>query len=430
MDPLLLALARVRRRLLAVRALEAGLAGAIGGGALAAAVTLIRILRPQAMPLALAQAWLPLALVPLGFAAALAVRLAVGATLRQAALAADRAAGLRERLATALEVLQLHRGGQLDDRLLDQACAAAAAIDPAHLPLAASAGRRARVLLVGLLVLAAGAFVPPLGGPPLAPEAAQAAADALQQVARQTAVAPAIRREIERAVRNLRASGARQGDAGDAMSAVYEAAARADQARRGTLKALAGIDDPDFRRVVRQAAGGDAAGAAGAASDLADRLGAEPGSGGMPLADRERLADGLTGAAPAAEQAGMTDLAARIAAAAEAVRRPGTEARDALGQLAATMATALPEPGAGGVAAVVDAVDRARRTLGLPEAPPAGLAHAGGVAPGQDAAAQGTAATRDLPRGVGAGATESVTGVALDDVRAEDRDVVRRYFGG
>ncbi|MBE3070935.1 MAG: hypothetical protein IMZ66_11935, partial [Planctomycetes bacterium] len=106
MDPLPAMLGRIRRRLLAVRALEAGLAGAIGGAALAAVGTVLRILAPQAMPLAAAHPLLPMVLIPAGFVAAAIVRLASGATLREAALAADRAAGLRERLATALEVLE------------------------------------------------------------------------------------------------------------------------------------------------------------------------------------------------------------------------------------------------------------------------------------------------------------------------------------
>lgn len=429
MEPLFVGLRRVRRRLLSVRAVEAGLAGAVGGAALAAVVTVLRILRPQAMPLAAEEPLLPLVLIPAGFVAAALVRLAAGATLRDAALAADRAGQLKERLATALEVLDGQRPGLLDARLLAQAREAAARLDPRALRLATTLGRRARIILVAVLVLAAAAFVPSVGGPPLVPHDAQRAAETLSRAADDGSVAPTVRRTIEQAVARLREDGARQGDARDATGAVYRALAEADGARREVLRAVAGIDQAEVQKMVRAAARGDAAGASGAAADLAGRLGSEPGAGGMPLADRERLADSLDGAARAAgPPAETSNLASALAAAAEAVRDAGPDAGATLGRLAAALAEAFGEKGAGGVAAVVAAVGQARRTLGLAESVPPSLAEAAGAGAGPDAAAVGPVATVGEVSG---GVTASGPAASVHpDVRPEDRDVVRRYFGG
>ncbi|HUU08955.1 MAG TPA: hypothetical protein VM431_00265 [Phycisphaerae bacterium] len=425
MEPLFVGLRRVRRRLLTVRATEAGLAGAVGGAALAAVVTVLRILRPQAMPLTAQEPLLPLVLIPAGFVAAALVRLAAGATLRDAALAADRAAGLKERLATALEVLDGQRPGLLDDRLLAQAREAAGRLDPRTLRLATTLGRRARIILVAVLVLAAAAFVPSVGGPPLVPDDAQRAAETLSRAADDGSVAPTVRRTIEQAVARLREGGARQGDARDATAAVYQALAEADGARREALRAVAGIDQAEVQKMVRAAARGDASGASGAAADLAGRLGAEPGAGGMSLAARERLADSLDGAARVAAPA---DLASALAAAAGSVRQAGPDAGATLGHLAAALAEAFGEKGAGGVAAVVAAVGQARRTLGLAESVPPSLAEVAGAGAGPDAAAVGPVAT---PGEASAGVTASGPAVSVPaDVRPEDRDVVRRYFGG
>lgn len=103
MDPLISGLGRIRRRLLAVRALEAGLAGTVVAAAPALMVTVLRILWPRLLPPILAHPAAALALLPCGFLAAFVVRLAAGVSLHEAARAADRAAGLDDRLATALE---------------------------------------------------------------------------------------------------------------------------------------------------------------------------------------------------------------------------------------------------------------------------------------------------------------------------------------
>ncbi|HUX14921.1 MAG TPA: hypothetical protein VMW52_00520, partial [Phycisphaerae bacterium] len=60
MDPLKKLLCRVRRRLLAVRAAEAGLAGALVGACAALVQTLLRIFWPRALPAGWAEPLWPL----------------------------------------------------------------------------------------------------------------------------------------------------------------------------------------------------------------------------------------------------------------------------------------------------------------------------------------------------------------------------------
>ncbi|MCX5670665.1 MAG: hypothetical protein NTU94_05015 [Planctomycetota bacterium] len=467
MEPLIDNLKRVRRRLLLVRALETGLAGAIGASAFAAVVTLIRIFLPQYVPVASAHPALPLGLVACGFAIGFVVRLIKGVSLREAAIAADRAAGLKERLATALEVFEsgdqalspggmppvplgghasgqgsnmpsqrhaghaTHRPGLLDDRLLEQARAAAAPLDPSRLVLGRTLGRLAKAAMVAVFVLVAGAFVPSVGGPPLAPQAAERAALALDRLARQGSVAPVVREKIEEAVAKLRQAGPRQGAADKATEAVYEAVARVESARREALKALVQVNNREFQKMIRDAAKGDAEAAAGAAKDLADKLDASAASGGMPLADRERLADGLTGAAAAVDPKDLAELAKDLAAAAEAVRRGESGAGEKLKQLADRITKQLGEKPGGGVAAVVQAVGEARRTLGLAESPPAELTQPGTlpgrIGPEPAPAASGTASA---PMTAGQEVGPSSPAAIPAEVRPEDRDVVRRYFGG
>jgi len=444
MDSLIVALRRIRRRLLLVRAAEAGLAGAIGAAQLVAVITVIRIFLPQHVPLTATHPALPLVLVPCGFAIAALVRLVMGVSLRDAALAADRSGALKERLATALEVVE-RRGdtrdgradgpgvvGVLDDRLLAQARAAAERLDVRQLHLAFTMGRHAKVLLVGVVVLVAATFIPPVGGPALAPEAAGRAAASLERAAASGSVAPALKTEIERAVARLREPGTRAAGADRATAAIYQAAAKAEAARQDVLAAVSAADNADVQAMARAAAKGDGAGAASAAGKAADSLGSPPGAGGMPLADRERLADGLWGAAATARQEHLTDLAARLEAAAEAVRRadPAPAVGEAMSRLAAAMTEALGPASSGGVAAVVEAVVQARRALGLAESPPEPAQ--GPLAPRVSPGGQ-SATTAPVP------AEATTTGTAIPgaespiisaDVRPEDRDVVRRYFGG
>ncbi len=426
MDSLIAGLKPVRRRLVMVRAAEAGLVGALVGAVAGGVLTLVRILVPQVLPVWAAHPVLPLVLVPFGFVDLFVIRLLEGASLRDAALAADRAGHLKERLATALEVFKGRHPGLLDGRLLDQAREAAEHLDARRLPLATSLGTRGKAVLLAVLVLAAAAFVPPLAGPPVEPRAAQRAALALENLPRDGTITPTIRETLERTIARLRDAGARQGDAQRATSAVYQSVARAEGARRETLRAVTEIDDPDMRRIVRAASRGDSSGAAGAAAALAERLVSDAGSGGMPPEARQRLADSLTGAAAAAGRAELTDLERALAAAADAVRNGDPKAGEAFDRLAAALTDALGEKGSGGVAAVVAAVGQARRTLGLPRSVPPAVAEAvaGRAArPVEDQPA--TAASN------GVGAAVGISGARFPaDVRPEDREVVRRYFGG
>jgi len=423
MNSLVAGLKPLRRRLIAVRALESGLAGALAGAVAGAVLTLVRILSPQVLPLWAAHPAMPLVLVPFGFIDLFVIRLLEGATLRDAALAADRAGNLKERLATALEVLKGGRPGLLDGLLLDQAQETADRLDPRRLPLATRLDRRAKAVLLAILVLAAAAFVPPLAGPPLEARAAERAAIALENVTRNGTIAPTIRRAVGRTIAGLREAGARQGDAQQGTLAVYRAVAEADRARRSTLRAVGEIDDPDIRRLARAASAGDGPGAADAAAGLADRLAADAASGGMPPEARRRLADRLSGTAATAGQAELPGLHRDLAAAAEALRKGDPNPGEVLDRLAAALTDAFGKERSGGVAAVVAAVGQARRTLGLAESVPpavakavsgdAELAQGSPTVAGPDGAAVGTGGAR-IPAAV----------------RPEDRDVVQRYFGG
>ena len=426
MDSLTAGLKSVRRRLVAVRAAEAGLVGALLGAVAGAVLTLLRIFLPQVLPVWAAHPVLPLVLVPFGFVDLFVIRLLEGTSLRDAALAADRAGRLKERLATALEVRDGCRPGLLDGRLLDQAREAAGHLDARRLPLATSLGPRAKAVLLAVLVLAAAAFVPPLAGPPLEPRAAERAAQVLENLARDGTIVPTIRETLERTVARLRDAGVRKGDAQRATSAVYQAVARAEGARRETLRAVAEIDEAEMQRMVRAASRGDSSGAAGAAVALAERVASDAASGGMPPEARQRLADSLTGAAAPAGRAELTDLERALAAAADAVRKGDPKAAEPLGRLAAALTDALGKERSVGVAAVVAAVGQARRTLDLAASVPPAVAEA--VAGRAARPIEGLPAAADS-NGVGAPVETSGARVPAD-VRPEDREVVRRYFGG
>lgn len=426
MDSLTAGLKSVRRRLVAVRAAEAGLAGALLGAVAGAVLTLLRIFLPQVLPVWAAHPVLPLVLVPFGFVDLFVIRLLEGTSLRDAALAADRAGRLKERLATALEVRGGCRPGLLDGRLQDQAREAAEHLDARRLPLATSLGHRGKAVLLAVLVLAAAAFVPPLAGPPLEPRAAERAARALENLARDGTIAPTIRETLERTIARLRDAGVRKGDAQRATSAVYQSVARAEGARRETLRAVAEIDEAEMQRMVRAASRGDSSGAAGAAAALAERVASDAASGGMLPEARERLADSLTGAAAAAGRAELTDLERALAAAADAVRKGGAKAAEPLGRLVAALTDALGKKRSVGVAAVVAAVGQARRTLDLAESVPPAVAEAVAGRAARPIPVPPAAAASN-----GVGAATGAGGVQIPaDVRPEDREVVRRYFGG
>jgi hypothetical protein len=437
------ALRRIRRRLLLVRAAESGLLGAIAAAPVAAAVTIVRILRPESVPLAAAQPALPLALLACGFVLGFLVRLAMGVSLRHAAIVADHAAGLKERLATALEVLGRESQGVLDERLLDQAGQAASSLDPSRLQLARTAGRSAKALLVAVLVLVAAALVPPMGGPPVPPQTAERAAETLRRWAAEKpdAINPEIRDQIRRTVQALTEPGLRQSGADETTRAVAATVARIEQSRKATLDELQKAGSPEVEAMARAAAGGDTSGAAAAAEKAASRLTPVPGSPPAPEADRRRVADGLSGAAVVARREQFSKLAEQLDAAAEAIRRADAEAvRRALHDLAIRMTQDLGERPGAGVQDLIAAVGEARRAMGLEELP-AGDTDLGGMPrpplPGHangEGHAHANSGVGMPPAGEGAAPVAEGQGTAAPtvgaEVKPEDRDVVRRYFGG
>ncbi|MCX5682412.1 MAG: hypothetical protein NT049_01845 [Planctomycetota bacterium] len=455
-EPLVNSLCRIRRRLLVVRAAEAGLAGAIASAPVAAAVTGVRIVWPEAVPLAAAHPALPLALVACGFVLGFLVRLAMGVSLRQAAIAADHAAGLKERLATALEVLNNRRKnarglepyavgllppsaeapGLLDERLLAQATEAAAGLAPSRLKLSRTAGRSAKVLLAAVLVLVAAALVPPMGGPPVPAKAADRAAEALRSWAAEKpeAVNPEIREQIRRTLETLAEAGLRQTTADEATRAAAATAARVERGRKATLDELRKSGSPDVDAMTRAAADADTSGAVAAAEKAASHLAPLPGSPPAPEADRRRVADGLSGAAVVARREQLSKLADQLAAAADALRRADAEAaRRALHELAERMAQDLGERPGAGAQNLIATIAEARRAMGLAELP--GPVAVGGEVniseyPATPVAGSELPANSNQSAGSvaeGQGAAAPVAGAA---VKPEDRDVVRRYFGG
>ncbi|MFO8011990.1 MAG: hypothetical protein R6X20_01665 [Phycisphaerae bacterium] len=484
MDPLITALKRIRRRLLAVRALEAGLAGAMVAAVPALVVAVLRILLPRVLPPALGHPAAAFALLPCGFLAGFVVRLVGGVSLHQAARAADRAAGLDDRLATALERSRLQessfqrvvRGGSepvpsaaeghpprndttvlpgavgtethrarseppavhgsisaMDERLLADARRAADGLEPRRLPLAATAGRRGRAALVAAVVLAALAMVPSLGGPRVDRPSAERAANALEPLAEEESLAPAVRQAVRRAVEDLRRAGARRGDVERQTASVYRAAAEARRAREEVARALASAETQEIARMARAARTGNADGAEAAAGDLADRLAGRGGVAAVEPAERRRLGDMLDAAVPRAREGGLADLEEALADAARVVRSDDGEAAaaPALRRLAKTMVRVLGPQGEAAVAAAVDTVDRARRAMGLAAAPDIAVAGddeggAGGQAVGEERSETPTVSPDDGTAGVDGAPVVTVP----DAVRPEDRDVVRRYFGG
>jgi hypothetical protein len=383
------------------------------------------------------------------------VRLGMGVSLRQAALAADRAADLKERLATALEVAQagknrdashfphfpsgkweaslfLPHQGMLDERLIEQATEEAAKLDGARLPLARTAGRSVRALLVAVLVLVVAAFIPPVGGPPVGRQEADRAAETLRlAAAAPESMHPDIRSQISRAVEALARTGIRRAGADQATAAVFDAAARIEQARQATLDELAKVENPEIQEMARAAAGGDVDQAVSQASQAADRLLGTPGAGAATEADRRRVADGLMGAAPTALREHLPELAAQLRACAEAMRRADADAvRRTLQDLAIRMMQDIGERPGAGLRDLMAAVAEARRAMGLPDLPApdaGGGAMQGRGYPAASAAGSQPPATAAAPGGAGLGAAAHAVSA---EVRPEDRDVVRRYFGG
>ena len=453
-EPLIDALRLIRRRLLLVRAAEAGLLGAIAAAPVAAAVTIVRILRPESVPLAAAQPAMPLALLACGFVLGFLVRLAMGVSLRHAAIVADHAAGLKERLATALEVLGENRDashfpdgkweaspfsqGLLDERLLAQATEAAASLDPSRLQLARTAGRGIKMLLVAVLVLVAAALVPPMGGPPVPPQTAERAAETLRRWAAEKpdAINPEIRDQLRRTVQALTEPGLRQSGADEATRMAAATAARIERSRKATLDELQKAGSPEIEEMARAAAGGDTSGAAAAADKAASRLTPVPGSPPAPEADRRRVAAGLSGAAAVARGERFEKLADALTLAARAIRRAEADATiRALRDVAGQMTRDLGDLRSAGVQDLIAAIGEARRAMGLAELPAFAPAPVGGEAavreyPAAPAAGSLLPANSGQSAGLvakGQGTAAPATGA---EVKPEDRDVVRRYFGG
>jgi len=435
-DPLRATLRRVRRRLRLVRALDGGLRVAVAAAGVAVGLVLVRILFLRPGTLLADQPAFPLLFVPAGFVLGYLVRLLAPVTLHDAARVADCAAGLEDRLATALEVLEAAdpavSPGLFDERLLAQAREAAARLDVARLPIPHRLAPQGRILLGTTLLVLIGAMIPALAGPPRGPEAASRTGATLEAALRRAApLRPALRSEIERALARLQAAGATRGDAARATETLWRAAADADRRRREAARALGKVDQPQVRAMTRAAAAGDGAGASAAADSLADHLRAEPGAGGMPLSDREHLADALDGAAAEVSRGNPATLAEALRRAAAAVRHAeGTEARETLHALAETATAALGTEAAGGLRVLVAAAQDVRRDLGLPDLDEAALA---GPTDSEPAVPLPPAATPAEGEEEGMGDAVSGGAAAPDvspEVRPEDQESVRRYFGG
>ena len=154
----------------------------------------------------------------------------------------------------------------------------------------------------------------------------------------------------------------------------------------------------------------------------ARRLHGTAGRGGGAEADLGHQ----TGAAAAAGRAELTDLERALAAAADAVRKGDPKAAEPLGRLAAALTDALGKERSVGVAAVVAAVGQARRTLDLAASVPPAVAEAvAGRAVELVEGPPSAAASNGVGAATGAGGVQIPA-----DVRPEDREVVRRYFGG
>jgi hypothetical protein len=414
MDAFLASLRRIRRRVLAVRAVEAGLAGAVAGAELAAVVTVIRILLPEHTGVVATYPALPLALLPAGFLVGALWRLAGGVSLRETARVADTAAGLQERLTTAIEVLE-HKApvtpGLLDERLLDQARAAASAIDPKQLKLGRSMTRSAKVVAAAVLVLVVGAMIPAMGGPAVPAPAAERASGALQQMAAETDLSPAVRAAVEKAVSTLQQSGLRQQAADQATSAVLDAMNRQQQARADITAALAKSENADLRDLARAIQEGDLAAARKIAARLGLKLESRPETGGLPPSEREHVAAGLSGAAAVARTEDLVRLAEEMEAAAAAVRAGQAEAAEVLRRAAEEMALSLRPPSPEDVAAVA----QARKVLGLPAVNPAPPVVAG-------------VPVQPVAPATGSEGPPAIEAAASPAIHPEDREVVRKYF--
>ena len=222
--------------------------------------------------------------------------------------------------------------------------------------------------------------------------------------------------------------------ADEATRQTIATAVRVARSRRTTLDEFQKIGSPEVEAMARAAAAADGAGAASAAEKAASRLVPQAGSPAAPEADRRRVADGLSGAAGVARGEQFPKLAEQLDAAADALRRADAEAaRRALIDLAARMTQDLSEPPGAGVQGLVAVVGEARRAMGLEELPAATATGSGaGVREYPAASAAGSGLPANLGQSAGslAEGQGTVAPAAGAEVKPEDRDVVRRYFGG
>ncbi|HUU31373.1 MAG TPA: hypothetical protein VMY69_04660, partial [Phycisphaerae bacterium] len=164
----------------------------------------------------------------------------------------------------------------------------------------------------------------------------------------------------------------------------------------------------------------------------ADRLRQSSGDHAVTPADRRRLADGLAGAAPIARRAGFADLADALKTAADAVRATTPLPADrtnpdvALAQLASVAVASLAEPPPDRIEGLFEALDEARRALGLPAVAAPAAPGLPRRRPGEPGSAAAPSATPSAPTALGA--SPSAAPSSDEQVRPEDRPAVRRYF--
>jgi hypothetical protein len=277
-----------------------------------------------------------------------------------------------------------------------------------------------------------------MGGPPVPPQTAERAAETLRRWAAEKpdAINPEIRDQLRRTVQALTEPGLRQSGADEATRMAAATAARIERSRKATLDELQKAGSPEIEEMARAAAGGDTSGAAAAADKAASRLTPVPGSPPAPEADRRRVAAGLSGAAAVARGERFEKLADALTLAARAIRRAEADATiRALRDVAGQMTRDLGDLRSAGVQDLIAAIGEARRAMGLAELPAFAPAPVGGEADVREYPAAPAAGSQS-PAGSGqsAGLVAEGQGTAAPatgaEVKPEDRDVVRRYFGG
>ena len=155
-------LRRVRRRLVAARAVESGLRWALYGSALACAAIVLGALCFSFLPEWYVHPWGPLVLPPVGFVVGVVVRLARPTALRDAAIYLDRRAGLQERISTAYELARAGDTSPLAELVRRQADQACRRFHPGLIRYSRRLQRDARYLAAALMACGALLLLPPL----------------------------------------------------------------------------------------------------------------------------------------------------------------------------------------------------------------------------------------------------------------------------